>query len=64
MTRQELWEAMVNKIPVTINGLRGLIQAIELEDGSGYSFNVTILWFGNQVRTKVYMLCNKPNYRH
>ena len=62
MTRQELWEAMVNKTLVTIKGLTGYIQAIQMEDGSGYSFNVTLKRAEHRVIV-LYVKCLKPTYR-
>ena len=40
--RWSLFDAMVNKLMVTHNGSFYYIKAIELEDGSGYNFNVTL----------------------
>ena len=43
MNRFELFDIMVSRSLVTIKGVTGTIQAISLEDGSGYCFNVCIL---------------------
>lgn len=42
MNRQELFTAFTCGWIVEIKGVRGVIQSIEREDGSGRSFNVTI----------------------
>jgi len=42
MSRHELWEAMLYRKQVMLRGFVGLIQSIEMEDGSGHCFNVTI----------------------
>ena len=42
MSRHELWEAMLQRKLVMLRGFVGLIQSIEMEDGSGYCFNVTM----------------------
>lgn len=54
MTRQELFDAMLNRTIVKIRGHKGMINAIAMEDGSGFSFNVTI------DQTIVYVRCPKP----
>lgn len=54
MTRQELFEAMINRTIVTIKGIKGMINAIDMEDGSGFSFNVRI------DQKIVYVRCPKP----
>lgn len=43
MNRFELFNAMVNRDLVALSGYIGLIQGIQLEDGSGHCFNVTLL---------------------
>ena len=42
MSRHELWEAMLQRKQVMLRGFVGLIQSIQMEDGSGYCFNVTM----------------------
>ena len=42
MSRHELWEAMLQRKQVMLRGFVGLIQSIDMEDGSGYCFNVTM----------------------
>jgi len=55
MTRQELFDAMVNRTPVTIKKHKGIINQIAVEDGSGYSFIVTL---SNGIT--LYVRCPKP----
>mgnify|MGYP003578240581 CR=1 FL=1 len=42
MTREQLFDAMVNRKPVYINGIRHLLNGMEMEDGSGYAFNLKL----------------------
>jgi hypothetical protein len=42
-TRQDIFNAMVNNVSVCHNGMTFKIQSIEMEDGSGYSFNLRIV---------------------
>ena len=42
MNRQELFTRMVERNAVSFKGMLCLIQAIEMEDGSGESFNLTL----------------------
>ena len=42
MDRFEMFDAMVNRREVTIYDVTGRIVCIELEDGSGHNFNVTL----------------------
>lgn len=42
MNRFELFNAMVNRKEVTLRGVTGKIVQIELEDGSGHNFIVTL----------------------
>ena len=41
--RFEMFNAMVNRTPITLGGIVCLINGIEIEDGSGYNFNVNVL---------------------
>lgn len=41
MDRFELFTAMVSRKPINLGGYMVLVNKIECEDGSGYSFNVT-----------------------
>lgn len=41
MSREQLFDAMINRKPVYINGIRHLLNSIEMEDGSGYAFNLS-----------------------
>ncbi len=56
-TREELFSRMVHQCRIwfTHSGFRGgrwgLIQSIQMEDGSGYSFNVTISDTGHDLWT-------------
>jgi hypothetical protein len=43
MNRFELFNAMLNRDFISIGNHVGTIQAIEMEDGSGHCFNVTLL---------------------
>lgn len=45
MNRFEMFEAMINRREVNIQGIRGKIVRIELEDGSGHNFNITLSCF-------------------
>jgi len=38
--RLQLWEAMLNRTPTYVGGVRGLINGVEMEDGSGHNFIV------------------------
>jgi hypothetical protein len=58
ITRETLFSLMVNGKIVVINGIRGSIQNIQLEDGSGYCFNVTLLTRDNGPK-KVFVRCSK-----
>lgn len=49
-----LFRAMVNRQQVELRGVKGTIQAIELEDGSGRSFNVRMLRQDGQQQTVYY----------
>ena len=42
MSRHELWEAMLQRKHVMLSGVTGLINSIEMEDGSGQCFNVAM----------------------
>lgn len=42
LDRFALFNAMVNRKIVVVGGKRGIIQSIQMEDGSGYSFNVAM----------------------
>jgi hypothetical protein len=42
MNRFEMFSAMINRQVVALKGYTGTIQKIELEDGSGHNFNVTL----------------------
>lgn len=46
MNRFELFNAMLTGTPVSLvchlGAVRGWVQAIQMEDGSGYCFNVTL----------------------
>lgn len=80
MTRQELWEAMLNRTTVTIRHAvqtggplgdhsivdsTGTISDIGLEDGSGYSFIVTLnMPMPNPGTRKIYVRCRKPSHQH
>ncbi len=63
MTRQELWEVMINKIRITLvdrakhTAHIGYITAIQLEDGSGYCFNVKM-----SDGATIFVRCSKPHY--
>ena len=52
MSREQLFSIMVNKTPM----LGSYILSIELEDGSGYCFNVKL-----QNGTKLFVRCQRPN---
>jgi len=41
-TSQQLFDAMRAGKPVTVKGHRGVINAIQREDGSGLSWNITM----------------------
>jgi len=51
VNRHELFHAMINRQTVTLNRYTGKILAIELEDGSGYCFNVKLVDFHGQTFT-------------
>ena len=57
MSRHELWEAMLQRKQVMLRGFVGLIQSIQMEDGSGYCFNVTMT---NRLGTKTVFIRCKP----
>jgi antibiotic biosynthesis monooxygenase (ABM) superfamily enzyme len=57
MSRHELWEAMLQRKQVMLRGFVGLIQSIQMEDGSGYNFNVTMT---NRFGTKTVFIRCKP----
>ena len=40
--RFELFNAMLNRTPITLGDKTGIINAIEMEDGSGHCFNVRL----------------------
>jgi len=42
MSRLTLFFAMVNRREIEVQGITGIIQSIQMEDGSGTSFNVQI----------------------
>lgn len=67
--RSCLWKALINRTPVGIALANdymvatGLVQAIEAEDGSGFSFNVTVTGkcedTGRDTTWKVYLRCKQ-----
>jgi len=57
MSRHELWEAMLQRKQIMLRGFVGLIQSIDMEDGSGYCFNVTM---SNSLGTKTVFIRCKP----
>jgi hypothetical protein len=50
MSRNQLFNAFVSRQLVTIGNVTGYINALELEDGSGKCFNVTLAIGSNQTR--------------
>jgi hypothetical protein len=44
--RFQLWNAMVNRTPTFIGGVLGLINGVEMEDGSGHNFIVHLCAHG------------------
>lgn len=55
MTREQIIDAMLNRTVVYVNGKACFINGIQMEDGSGYSFNVQI---GDKT---VYVRCPRPS---
>ena len=52
--REQLWQAMINRTPVRVGNITGIVNGIGAEDGSGYSFNVTLsVGVGNSVTIHV-----------
>jgi hypothetical protein len=60
MDRQKLWDAMVNGSPVIYMGKPYTVQSIELEDGSGYNFNVQLYSARDYKSKHVFIRCNRP----
>ena len=60
-TRETLFQLMVNSKIVNISGFTGIIQSIEMEDGSGYCFNVRlrIKWGANPESKTLFVRCAK-----
>lgn len=42
MNRDQLFDAMVNRKPIYINGVRYMLNSMEMEDGTGFAFNLTL----------------------
>lgn len=42
INRFELFNAMLNRTPITLGDITGIINGIEMEDGSGHCFNVRL----------------------
>jgi len=64
MTREQLFQAMVDRRPVTIQGREWLIQGVTMEDGSGYSFILNLLHFSNgHTHATAYYRCSPPDYK-
>lgn len=59
MNRFEMFDAMISRKIVTLSmrGLHytGLINAIEMEDGSGHNFNVTIFLIDGHSSHKIFV---------
>lgn len=51
MTKWQLFSAMVSGLVVTVNGFRGAIRGIAIEDGSGHCYNVTVYHPVNGTKT-------------
>lgn len=61
MSRDQLFDAMVNGRSVAYNGHWWKIMKIEMEDGSGYSFNLTLdRYDGENIRVYKYVRCPRP----
>lgn len=56
MTREQIVDAMLNRTHVYFNGKAYFITGIQMEDGSGYSFNVQL-----HDGTTVYVRCPRPS---
>ena len=59
MSRHELWEAMLQRKHVMLSGDIGLINSIEMEDGSGQCFNVAMCE-NETLETKTVFIRCKP----
>jgi preprotein translocase subunit YajC len=60
-TPEALFQLMAKSKIVTISGFTGIIQSIEMEDGSGFCFNVKlrIEWGANPQSETVFVRCSK-----
>jgi len=69
-TREDLFKCFTEGLRVEINGVEGVIDSLQREDGSGFSFNVTLSHGCRQViidgvevkresvKTVVYLRCS------
>ena len=61
MTRMEIVTAWLDRTEITLQGVRGIISSLEHEDGSGWSFNVTIQDLDHHCTRTLYVRCSdKP----
>lgn len=59
MSREQLFDAMVHLRSVAHAGYWWKIQTIQLEDGSGFCFNVTLARESGHSKT-VFVRCQRP----
>lgn len=55
MDRFELFTAMMTRKPITVLGHSMLVNGIQMEDGSGFSFIVTGQWVGHSSVITIYI---------
>jgi hypothetical protein len=60
MNRDQLFDAMINRKPIITNGVKNFLNGMEMEDGSGFAFNLTLTGH----KHKVFYRCQHGNELH